>query len=146
MGNVPLGMKEYQLEEMSTNFEYAFRLDVMNRLASKGEYDKFNAINGFYSTAVTSIGWTPDARPNERAAYKKVQLADGTVKWEYISPMGLTEAEYSELGAYADAVALAARKARTYIGQDDSKYLEYVRKETEAKEAFNEAYLRVIKK
>lgn len=143
--DAPFGMSEKQMNEMNKTYDKAYRANVVSNKGGAQEWANTVAVDKAYTEAVETLGWKANTKPKVKGqrAYdiekKKYYLVDAPIE-------GMTIEEYNTLVSLGNAVAIAARNAEKYLGQDEETYLEYVREEVEAKREFMAEYNKIIDK
>ena len=134
LGETPFGMKASMMRDMKRNWEYAYRLDVMRRMGHEGMYGEMTEINELY-----------DEQAKQVPAESKMYDGNGNFRSVEIDGHILTSDEYYDLLYYKENGDDAEEDAKDYIG-DDSAYIEMVRYEMDAKQAFNDKFSEITNK
>jgi hypothetical protein len=105
------GSRDRELEnEYNTK---ALRKDIVTRVAGARVWREIENLENDYKDVIKKLGWTPNARPNNRA-------------WEtgvYVAPVGdITEEEFIALQSLQDEIAYNERYLSGFAGTDENYY------------------------
>ena len=138
--DTPFGVKPYILKGMEKDYEKDYREDILGDKENK----TYLAVEAKYDSIYDTMGWKDGSNPNEKAWVWKGD--DNNGEWVFVPPVkGMTQEEFYELYILAEKSIECERDARGFIGSD-AEYLEKVRKEIDAKQAFNDKFSEITNK
>ena len=135
LGDAPFGMKEYQMREMRSNWEYAYRLDVVNRNGKEGEYSDIVNTTDLYKENAKLL-------PSREKAFSKGEFRENTKIGDHV----LNREEYIALYKLRQIANKREDVTEHFLGQDEQEYLKQLREEVKAKRAFNDKLSEITNK
>ncbi|MBR3590535.1 MAG: hypothetical protein IKL43_05950, partial [Alistipes sp.] len=129
-GVKPILMSTYTLNKLLSDYETAYRRQVVIREEGRSGWNDMLKIDEEYKDVVKAIGWTAEKNPNNKA------FESG----EYEAPIeGMTRKQYDEAAKLEKKIASRARKIESFVGTDE-KYYSLVKEMTEYKKQLIDNY------
>ena len=136
LNNNPLKIRAYQAKRLLSEYNEAYKRNVVTRLGERGELTAMEETDAKYTEKAKSLNWSAEAAPSH---------TQNLIRGEYRAPVDdLTIEGYSELAGLQNAISNIAKNMKGFAGSDEA-YYDMAKILDNLKQKFNSKYDEFIK-